>query len=67
MRSDNSRKINIVQKCLDVIDKYFGLVNVIKTLEEHDILGKVIFNENQRTLFNVIKKISTNEQAKVDD
>jgi hypothetical protein len=42
---------------------YYDLINIIKRLEELELLKKVIFTENQHRLFDLLRQLTTNERV----
>jgi hypothetical protein len=45
---------------------YFDLINIIKKLEEFDLLKKIILSERQLKLFNIFSKLGTNENIGIE-
>jgi hypothetical protein len=55
-------KMNKYERGVNFVKIYYDLINIIKRLEELELLKKVLFTDNQLRLFNVLRKLKTNEQ-----
>jgi hypothetical protein len=50
------------EKGVNFVKIYYDLINIIKRLEELELLKKVLFTDNQLRLFDILRKLKTNEQ-----
>jgi hypothetical protein len=55
-------KIIKYERGVNFVKIYYDLINIIKRLEELELLKKVLFTDNQLRLFDVLRKLKTNEQ-----
>jgi hypothetical protein len=65
---NNKAKDKVIkyEKGVKFVEVYYNLINIIKRLEELELLKKVIFTDNQLRLFDLLRKLNTNERVSED-
>jgi hypothetical protein len=61
------KKMSLFNKSIGSVNRYFDFIDVIKTLEEFNLLKRVVFDNEQYSLFEVLKKTRTNETVDAAD
>jgi hypothetical protein len=56
-------KVIKYEKGVNFVQVYYDLINIIKRLEELELLKKVIFTDNQLRICDLLSKLNTNERV----